>query len=235
LYGRSAAYYDAIYAWKNYEKETSKLFQFIRRYKKTTGNTLLDVACGTGNHIKYLKKKYAVEGLDINPAMLKQAREKYPEIRFYRGDMCSFQPGKRYDVITCLFSAIGHVKTMTKLRQAVRQMARHLKTGGLLVLEPWITPEGWTAGHISANFVNQPELKLARMSVSKRRGRCSLNDEHHLVASPRGIEYFVERLELGLFTSKEYRTAIKDAGLGVRYDVKGLMGRGLYFGLKPLS
>ena len=235
MYGRSAAYYDSIYTWKNYEKEAKKLQRFIERYKRATGSALLDVACGTGNHIKYLKKRYAVEGLDINPAMLKQAREKYPEITFHRGDMCSFELGKRYDVITCLFSAIGHVKTKTKLRQAVRQMARHLEAGGLLVLEPWITPERWTVGRISANFVNQPKLKLARLSISKRRGRCSVNDEHHLVASPRGIEYFVERLELGLFTTIEYRNAIKEAGLDVRYDPKGLMGRGLYFGLKPLS
>ena len=44
MYGRSALYYDAIYSWKNYEKESNKLRQFIERYKKATGNTLLDVA-----------------------------------------------------------------------------------------------------------------------------------------------------------------------------------------------
>ena len=85
MYGRSAVYYDAIYSRKNYEKESNKLHQFIERYKKATGNTLLDVACGTGNHLKYLKQWYDVEGLDINLTMLKQAKKKHPRITFHRG------------------------------------------------------------------------------------------------------------------------------------------------------
>lgn len=73
------------------------------------------------------------------------------------------------------------------------------------------------------------ELKLARLGISERKGRCSINDQHHLVASPDRIEYFVERIESGLFTHGEYENALKRAGLRVRYDKKGLMGRGLFF------
>jgi ubiquinone/menaquinone biosynthesis C-methylase UbiE len=233
LYGRSAVYYDNIYGFKNYRRESEKLHTFIERRKKAPGNTLLDVACGTGNHLMYLKRWYDVEGLDVNPAMLRQARKKHPGIIFRQGDMCKFHLANRFDVITCLFSAIGHVKTKTRMRQAVGRMARHLKPGGLLVLEPWITPDRWSVGYLSANFVDQPDLKLARLSVSKRRANLSVNDEHHLVASTKGIEYFVERLEMGLFTGDDYQDAFKDAGLGVSYDTEGLIGRGLYFGSKP--
>lgn len=235
MYNKSAVYYDAIYSWKNYKKESDILQHFIRRYKKSHGKELLDVACGTGNHILFLKKHFTVEGLDAVLSMLRQARRKHPEIKFYQRNMCKFQLGKRYDVVTCLFSAIGHVKTQSKLRKAISQMANHLKPGGLLALEPWFTPSRWTVGRLSANFVNQPDLKLARMSVSKRRGRCSINDEHHLVASSQKVEYFVEHLELGLFTDEQYREALKAAGLVVRFDKNGLMGRGLYLGLKPIN
>jgi SAM-dependent methyltransferase len=234
LYGRSAAYYDTVYSFKNYEKESEKLRRFIQRYKRTTGKTLLDVACGTGNHLAYLKQWYDVEGLDINPAMLQQARKKHPGIIFHQGDMCSFRLGKRFDVITCLFSAIGYVKTKARLGKAVESMSQRLNPGGLLVLEPWLTPDRWNFGFIHANFVDRPDLKLARMSISKRRRGLSVNDEHHLVASPKGIEYFVERLELGLFTDEDYRKSLKNAGLEVSHDNEGLIGRGLYFGLRPL-
>jgi hypothetical protein len=112
-------------------------------------------------------------------------------------------------------------------------MAWHLKPGGMLVLEPWITPDRWSVGRLSANFVDQPDLKLARFSLSKRRANLSINDEHHLAASSKGIEYFVERLEMGLFSRSEYHDALIGAGLRVSYDVEGLIGRGLYFGSKP--
>lgn len=233
MYYKSASYYDAIYSWKNYKKESEVLQLFIHRYKRSSGKKLLDVACGTGNHIAFLKKRYKVEGLDVEPSMLRQARRKNPEIKFYQRDMCNFQLDNRYDVVTCLFSAIGHVRTVAKLRKAVSQMANHLLPGGLLILEPWFTPGQWTKGWLSGLFVNRPDLKLARISISERNGRCSINDQHHLIGTRRGVEHFVERIESGLFTDNEYRDAITNAGLTVRNDRQGLMGRGLYFGLKP--
>jgi SAM-dependent methyltransferase len=234
LYGRSAFYYDVIYSWKDYKKESQVISRFIQRYKKSPSRSLLDVACGTGNHIAYLKRNYSVEGLDINQAMLSQAKKKHPDVRFYLGDMCTFRLGKKYDVVTCLFSAIGHVRSPARLRKAVRNMATHLKPGGLMVLEPWITPGNWHVGYISANFVNRPDLKLARFGTGGRDGRLSVNDMYHLVVSAKGAEYFTERLVMGLFSHSEYLGALKDAGLQVRFDKKGLTGRGLYLGLKPI-
>jgi ubiquinone/menaquinone biosynthesis C-methylase UbiE len=232
-YDRSAFYYDTIYSWKNYQKESEKLHEFIQLQKKSAGKMLLDAACGTGGHIAYLKEQYSVEGLDINPKMLKLARKKFPGITFYRGDMCAFHLGKKYDVVTCLFSAIGHVKTLVRLRKAVRQMAFHLRPGGLLVVEPWFTPEQWRVGHVSAKFVDQPKLKLARIGIGKRRGGLSVDDQYHLVGSPGRVEYFVEHYEMGLFSHEQYLQSFQDAGLGVSFDKEGLMGRGLYLGVKP--
>ncbi len=175
---------------------------------------------------------YAVEGLDLNPTMLRQARSKHPCIKFYKGDMTSFQLGKRYDVITCLFSAIGFVKTKARLRRAIACMAKHLRPGGILLVEPWFSPRQWSIGHLHGVFVNQPDLKLARISISKRNGNLSFNNEHFLVGTRRGIEHFVECLEMGLFTPEDYVEAFRDAGLRVKHDREGLMGRGLYIGFK---
>jgi len=230
LYDRSAQFYDALYSFKNYEKEAAQLHQLIQTHKRSTGNDLLEVASGTGSHITFLKKNYSVEGLDLSPQMLKLAKKKHPEIVFHRGDMVSFKLKKHFDAITCLFSAIGHLKTRRKLGLAVRNMSRHLKPGGVLIVEPWITPQQWRKGSVHANFVDQPELKVARMNISKTRGRLSVLDMHHLVATPNRVEHFVERLELGLFTHDEYLDAFRRACLDTSYDPEGLMGRGLYIG-----
>jgi len=50
-YGELAKYYDMIYAWKDYAKESRTLSKLIRHYKRASGSNLLDVGCGTGKHI----------------------------------------------------------------------------------------------------------------------------------------------------------------------------------------
>ncbi len=234
MYGRSVFYYDIIYSGKNYKKESQIIRRFIQRHKKSHGNALLDVACGTGNHITYLKRNYSVEGLDINRAMLSQAKKKHPDVPFYNGDMCTFRLAKKYDIVTCLFSAIGHVRTRARLQKAIRNMALHLKPGGLLVVEPWVTPSDWRTGYLSANIVNRPDLKLARFGTGKRKDRFSINDFYHLVVSKNRAEYFAERHVMGLFPHSEYLGAFKDAGLRVIFDKRGLIGRGLYLGLSSI-
>jgi len=234
LYDRLAELYDVIYSFKSYEKETAKLHELIQRHKRSPGNELLDVACGTGGHIAYLKGNYSVEGLDISAPMLRLARKKHPNVVFYRGDMTNFKIRKQFDVVTCLFSAIGHVKTKRRLDLAVRSMACHLKPGGVLVVEPWPTPKQYQIGRLGANFVDEPNLKVARFSISKARGKLSVQDLHHLVATSNRIEHFVERLEMGLFTKDEYLEAFRQARLEVTHDEEGLMGRGLYLGIRSL-
>jgi ubiquinone/menaquinone biosynthesis C-methylase UbiE len=232
LYDRLAELYDAIYSFKNYEKETAKLHQLIQQHKRSPGNELLDLACGTGGHITYLKNSYSVEGLDISQPMLRLARKKHPDIVFHHGDMVKFKLKKQFDAVTCLFSAIGHLKTKHKLGLAIRNMARHAKPGGLVIVEPWFTPEQYIIGWLSANFVDQPKLKIARIGISKARGKLSIQNLHHLVGSQDRVEHFVEKLVMGLFTQDEYLDAFRRAKLETVYDPEGLMGRGLYIGTR---
>lgn len=235
MYTKSARFYDAIYSFKNYEMETAILHTLIQQRKKSDGATLLDVACGTGRHLSYLRKHYAIEGLDLNPEFLAIARQRCPDMIFHQGDMTSFDLGRAFDAITCLFSAIGYAGTVEKLDRAVATMARHLKPGGVIIIEPWLKPEQYIPGHLASRFVDEPDLKIARLSISELRDRISVMDMHHLVATPQGIEYFVERHELMLFNHEEYMAAFRAAGLDVTYDPDGLTGRGLYIGVRPVQ
>lgn len=235
-FSKSALYYDVIYARKkNYKVETKRLEKLIRRYKRSHDKELLDVACGTGVHVSFLGRKFDVEGLDIDSKLLSIARRRNPGVRFHHGDMTRFNLGKQFDVITCLFSAIGYVKTLPQLHRAIRSMTRHLKPGGVLIVEPWLTPERFHAGRIDAGHVNRPKLKITRMNRTVVKGRLSFVDFHYLVGTPERIGYFIEHQVLGLFTHDEYLKALRDCGLDVVYDSKGLMGRGLYIGLKSLA
>lgn len=235
MFSKSAQYYDEIYASidKDYAAEVTRAHQFIKAHKQTRGKLLLDVACGTGVHAGLLSKHYQVEGLDLDPEMLSIAKKKHPKIPFHEGDMTDFDLGHQFDVIVCLFSSIGYVKTRSRLQKAVKTMTRHLLPNGVLLVEPWFSPNQWSTGRVSVTDVNKPNLKIIRMSHAEQKGKISVLEFQYLIGTSKGIEYYTEVHELGLFTHREYLDAFKAAGLKVTKDAKGLDGRGLYIGTKP--
>jgi ubiquinone/menaquinone biosynthesis C-methylase UbiE len=235
MFSKTAQYYDKIYGHKDYQAEVVSLQAIVEQEPGADRNTLLDVACGTGSHIDFLKAHYQVTGLDLEPGLLEMARQRHPQVAFHQGDMIHFDLDQRFDVITCLFSAIGYVRTVANLRRAVCTMTHHLEPGGVLLIEPWFTPQDWNPGKPHALLIDEPELKIARLSTSLSDGRLSWFDFHYLIATPKGTEHLVERHELGLFERSEMRAAFVDAGLTARYDEHGLTGRGLWIGVRPSS
>ena len=233
MFSKSEAFYDAIYGtMKDYDQEAQQVHTLIQQHKQSPGNALLDVACGTGKHISFFQRHYTVEGLDLDENMVALARKQNPGALFHLADMVDFDLGHRFDAIVCLFSSIGYAKTVARLNQTLQTMRRHLAPGGVILIEPWLNPEMYTAGHLAAVFVNEPDLKIARMHKSELEDGISIMNFHYLVATPQGIEYFTESHELGLFSHEEYLNAFRVNGLEVVHDAdpEKLAGRGLYIG-----
>ena len=237
MYTQSARYYDATYRSirKDYAGEARMIGGVIERLKTSSGNDLLDVACGTGLHIAELRDRFSCQGLDLDRGMLDIAAARNPGIVFHLADMIGFNLGKKFDVLTCLFSAIGYVPNAMRLNQTMQTFARHLKPGGVVLVEPWFPPERWIVGHLNGLFADEPDLKVARMSVSRRDGNVAVLNFHYMVASSDGIKTFTEAHRLTLFTHDEHMAAFRKAGFGVEYDPAGPMGRGLYVGTLPPS
>lgn len=223
----SANLYDAIYHFKNYRSECERLRQLIDS-AVPGARTILDVACGTGAHSQFLKDRYAVDGIDLNEDYLNAARRKNPAGNYTRADMTDFNLGRAYDAVTCLFSAIGYVRTAERLGRAIAAMARHVDADGVLIVEPWLTPDTWKPGGQFIHTGQLPDGLVCRMSHSGREGNLSVLQLHYLRGSVSGIEHYSERMELALFSSVEMTRAFEDAAMRVSYDAEGLMGRGLY-------
>jgi ubiquinone/menaquinone biosynthesis C-methylase UbiE len=237
-YGELAKYYDLLYSWKDYAKESNIVLRLIESHRRSQGNTLLDAGCGTGKHIARLKTRFECVGIDINEGMLEQARRNVKGAEFIRGDMSNFDLGRRFDVILCLFSAIGYVRTYPRLARTLRNFARHLKAGGVLIIEPWFTKSNWKAGSVHVlSTQSSDDLKIVRVDYSGIKGDLSVLDERILVAERgKGISYFKDRQLLGLFEQDEFLRLMNKAGLEARHLKQSLTrGRGLYIGTKGIE
>jgi SAM-dependent methyltransferase len=232
MYTRSARFYDQLYHFLDYEAAAARVRARLRE-AHPEARTLLDVGCGTGRHLEHLAGDYEVSGLDLSPELLAAARARCPTVSLYEGDMTGFDLGTTFDVITCLFSAIAYVRTLENLRRSLATFARHLNPGGVVLVEPWFTPEMYWTDTVTTNFADAPDLKIAWMYTSTRRDRLAVLDIHYLVGQPSGVQHFTECHELGLWTKEEYMGSFRAAGLEVVHEPIGPFRRGLYQGRAP--
>lgn len=232
MFDKSAELYDLFYDWKDYRAEAEKVRGIVAS-RTSAARTLLDVACGTGSHLVHLRDWYAVEGLDIDRGLLEVAAGRLPSVDLHHGDMRDFDLGRTFDVVTCLFSSIGYVQTSDGLEQAVMAMARHVAPSGVLIVEPWLSPDAFDPTFMGRVVVaERPHLHAVRMNGSRIEGNRSILDFHYLVGRPGTVEHFTETHSLGLFTHDEYRSAFESIGLAPEHDAEGLMGRGLWIAQK---
>ncbi|HSU13788.1 class I SAM-dependent methyltransferase [Longimicrobium sp.] len=234
MFSESAELYDLIYSFKDYPAEAARVRELVMAAGGPGEGTLLDVACGTGMHLRSLRAHYAAEGTDLDEGLLAIARERLPDVPLHRADMRDFDLGRRFGVVTCLFSAIGYVRTPDGLRAAIGCMARHLEPGGALAVEPWFTPDAISDGFVGVNTQTLPDLTVVRMSHTRIEGTVSAIDFEYLVGRPSGITRAAERHEMGLFTRGEMRAAFEAAGLRTTFDEQGITGRGMWVGIREM-
>lgn len=232
MFTSSIPHYDRIYAWKDYAADARQVLALVTRFGRPQSRTLLDVACGTGKHLEQLRSAFEVAGSDLSPGMLRLASERLAGVPLTGGDYRSLDLGRRFDVVTCLFSSIGYCLSEEDLGAAWRSFARHLAPGGVAIVEPWFAPGDVQDGHVALRVIDDPDLKLVRMSTTRVDGRRSVLDMHHLVGTAEGTRHFVERHEVASWSAAEMEAAIRAAGLAPHWVPDGLP-RGAWLGCAP--
>jgi len=131
-YDLLAKYYDKIYRDKNYDKEVSFLNKLLRKFDV---KTILDVGCGTGNHIYRLEKyNYKCVGIDISQKMIKIAKKKV-KAKLFIGDMKDFKLKNRFDAIISMFATFNYNLSLNNAEKTLRCFKIHLNKRGIVVLD----------------------------------------------------------------------------------------------------
>jgi len=226
MYRDLAAYYDRIYSEKDYRSETSRVVVLARRFGRSHGRRWLDVACGTGRHLEFLRSRYDVTGVDLSRPMLRIAHRRVPGVRLVVGDMRTFDLGERIDVVSCLFSAIGYLRTEADLSRAFRSFARHLVPGGVVLVAPWVAPGRFRSGHMSLDVYQDETTKIVRGGFSERQGtRSRIVFDYLIVEVGRGYRHLHEVEELRLTPPLRLRRLLSEAGLSATWVPPHANGR----------
>jgi SAM-dependent methyltransferase len=233
-YTATARAYDLLYRHKDYRGEVEQVAALVQA-RRPGATSVLDVGCGTGAHLEWFARRYEqAVGIEASARMIEEATIARDGLLVLPGDMRTFALRERFDVVTCLFSAIGYMTTVADLERAIANMAAHLTPGGVLVVEGWVSPDDWIAGRASADAAVASDLAVARVVVSERDGDVSTVNMHYVLATVDGVEHVDEVHRLGLFEDDQYRAAFEAAGL--RYErCDGLTGRGLHVGIAVIG
>jgi SAM-dependent methyltransferase len=229
MFSASAEVYDLIYStFKDYQGEAAQIAALLR-HATPRCQTVLDVACDTGEHARLLAaQSFVVDGIDLDPAFIRIARQKHPAGRFFEADMSRFHVPHQYDAVMCLFSSIGYLQTLDRVREALTCFREHLAPGGVIVIEPWFEPGVLDPERVAENTGEANGVRVSRVGRVEIAGALSRLHFDYEITDATGTRRASEVHDLGLFTTSDMMQAFREAGLNAEFDPKGLTGRGLY-------
>ena len=217
--------YGPLFTAERDRREVARLIELIGL---PVGSRVLDVPCGQGRHAHLLAEHgFDVDGLDYSQDLLEVARQRGTSatLRYTRGDMRKM-PGRwsrRFDVVLNLFTSFGFFTHPSDDVKVVREFARVLKPGGVLIwhggsrdgVMARFLPRDWWSNK-NTLFAQEREFDplsgILTVRSTWRRGSKTGTREHRLrlYTATRLAEVFAEA---GLIVENAY-DAFRDRPLG---------------------
>lgn len=120
---------------KDSVRYTELVFNVIDTYN-IIGNSLLDVACGTGILAAELKNmNFEVSGIDISEDMINVARETTVGINYEVADMRNFNLNRKFHIITCAFDSINYITNNVDMKKTIDNIFSHLDENGVFIFD----------------------------------------------------------------------------------------------------
>ena len=115
-----------------------KFYEFASQYIDKGKSVVLDAGCGSGYGTKILKEGGAAEvhAFDLSSHAIEFAHKNFSDFANFRTcgitDLAVYE-GKEFDLVTCS-EVLEHIKEYGREREALIQLRKVLKPGGMLVL-----------------------------------------------------------------------------------------------------
>jgi SAM-dependent methyltransferase len=130
-------HYHRLYASRDEAEAAAFIDGLVARLRPDPGAEALDLGCGAGRHARRLAARgLRVTGLDLSAGSIRQARAfETPGLRFRRHDMRRPFGRERFDYVFSVFTSFGYFDSAAEHVTVMRNVARALRPGGILVLD----------------------------------------------------------------------------------------------------
>lgn len=137
------------------EYDGSELYEVLSKHLKEN-STLLELGCGPGNDIPYLRNHYSVTGSDLSDEFLKRCKERFNDIQFIKLDAVSINMKETFD---CVFSnKVLHHLTLEELEKSLKRQQSIIKPKGIFAHTFWIGDKEFTMEGMLFVFHNRERL-----------------------------------------------------------------------------
>ena len=220
-YRSLATQYSSLYDARRDGRAAAFLHSLFRRFGGI--RELLDVACGTFSiDLPLVERGYRVVGRDLSEQMIRVAKRNLRARRFTadvsQGDMRDLSVPHRFDAILCLGTAFNYLSEPADATRALRAFHRHLRPGGLLVLDltnfdAWIDQDPVNA-RAEVDYRARDGTRIAVFAFNEQRRRRTVHVARFLTLVQQGnrIDIRFDEAPMKVWRKDEISRRLRQSG-----------------------
>lgn len=196
----TGAYYDLLYADKDYAGEA----HYVARLLPRDSRTVLELGCGSGIHAKLLAEAgYDISGVERSPAMLEKACARAVtasggagKVAFHAGDARSVRLGRTFDAVVSLFHVVSYQTTDDDVAAIFATAATHLRPGGVFLFDTWYGPAVLSQRPIvRVKRMRNERIAVTRIAEPALHGAANTVDVHYEIFATDLATGRIDRIE----------------------------------------
>lgn len=210
LYKNLAKLYDLLHSYQDYDREVELL---VRNLPRINNPRLLDIACGTGTHLKAVRRRLPdaeLTGIDLNQDMLDIAVEKGLNAILIKADMKNFDLREKFNLVYCLSSSIQYNLSREDFEKTISLMRKHA-TGGKVIFDLAYCSERWKEGYTNITANSNERYEVAELYTSHSKDGFSHWNPLYLIKDKQSgkIDMYVDKHTIKLWSIFEVEDILR--------------------------
>lgn len=225
LYSELAEYYFSIeLKHRSFLDEVALIRHLGQHYTKPQ---LLDLGCGTGEHLAELSRYgYNSTGVDISAEMIRIAEERFAgsQVHFLRSNILDIDYYEHFDMVISLFGSLNYLTKDEEMDRALWNTWRAMKPGGSGLFEIWNSVPVEMIGKKDLSRVSSTRYR--ELLINRERGFKLLSSPgtstiaevsfHYSVLGNSGVKKYDDRHIMRTWKKDELLSFFSDNGLTIQ-------------------